>query len=90
MSLDYFVSFVTIPFGQLITAAVIVGISYDTVLIFAGVLVATTSLLPLLIPGVARLRASDPTSAVRRHVRVVVRTNVQVSGVQGVCQPGFV
>jgi MFS family permease len=55
-SLDFFASFVAIPFGQVIGGLIVGHVSADTVMRVSGVIVLVTTLLPALVPGTAAFR----------------------------------
>jgi MFS family permease len=55
-SLDFFASFVTMPFGQVIAGLVVGHVSADIVMRVCGMIVIATTLLPALVPGAAAFR----------------------------------
>jgi MFS family permease len=61
-SLDFFASFVAIPFGQMIGGLVVAHVSAATVMRVCGVSVIVTTLLPALVPGAAAFRNPSGTA----------------------------
>ncbi len=62
-SLDFLASFVTMPLGQLLTGVFVAPGQERSMMQWAGIVILSTTLLPLLVPGVASLGSAKSSTA---------------------------
>ncbi|WP_309893645.1 MFS transporter [Archangium sp.] len=62
-ALDFLASFVTMPLGQLLTGLLVLPGQERPMMLWAGGIILTTTLLPLLVPGVATLGKAAASQA---------------------------